>query len=80
MKANDLSQFTFTPISYGAYAVTYTTKRGDYYVARIEDITLIDDTRGRRICEQKVKVSSLKALRNEVKRNGMHFHSDGTNF
>lgn len=76
MKANDLSQFAFRHISSGAYAVTYTTKRGDFWIARIEDMTLIDATKN----AEWVKYADIIALRDAVKRIGKHVHADGTVF
>ena len=74
MKANDLSQFTFKLISSGAYRVFYHTKRGDYWIARVEDMTLIDETKN----EEWARRRDIIALRDVVKRTGVHVHADGT--
>lgn len=76
MKTNDLRKFAFKKVSCGAYRVTYTTDRGDYYDARIEDMTLIDDT----LYAGNAKVSDIESLRDAVKRNGAHYHSNGERY
>lgn len=49
-KSNDLHNFSFYVASYGAYIVIYTTDhRGDFWKARIEDMTLIDATKNAEI-------------------------------
>ena len=45
MKANDLSKFSFAFAGYGHYKVTYTTGRGDYWRALINDMMSIDRTK-----------------------------------
>lgn len=76
MKANDLSMFKFLKVSSGAYRVQYETKRGDYYVARIEDMTLIDATKN----AEYAKCRDIQNLKNAVKRLGTHYHCDYTEF
>lgn len=72
-KANDLHNFTFRPCSQGAYRVTYTTDiRGDYWVNRIEDMTLIDATRN----AEWAKAGDIAALRTLVKQ-GAHYSRSG---
>lgn len=74
MKANDLSSFIFNRVSNGAYNVTYTTpNRGDYWVARIEDMTIIDATKN----ADWAKCEDIMKLRSEVKRRGAHFSKNG---
>ena len=60
MKANDLSQFTFTFSGYGHYVVTYTTPSGRYmYRVTIDDMTIIDATKN----AEWAKLKYLKWLR-----------------
>lgn len=74
-KSDDLHNFSFRFASYGAYLVTYTTDtRGDYWQARIEDMTLIDATKNADVA----RVKDIQALYNAVKRNGTHYRYDGT--
>lgn len=74
MIANDLSNFTFQLAGSGHYKVTYTTsKRGDYWVATVNDMPLIDATKN----AEWAKVSDIKALRNLVKRTGSHYTCNG---
>lgn len=73
MKANDLSQFTFKFAGAGHYRVTYTTGRGDFYVALVTDMCIIDDTKN----AEYAKLSDIKHLRDIVKRKGMHFSKWG---
>lgn len=74
MKANDLSGFNFQFKSSGCYKVTYTTpNRGDYWVAYIDCMPLIDAT----LNAEWAKVSDIKHLRDMVKRNGTHYSSGG---
>lgn len=74
MKANDLSQFSFRPTGSGQYRVVYfTISRGDYWVAYINDMTLIDATKN----AEWAKVSDIKALRDAVKRKGIHYDKNG---
>lgn len=76
MKANDLSQFSFKFAGAGHYRVTYTTGRGDFYVALVTDMCVIDDTKN----AEYAKLSDIKHLRNIVKRNGKHYHPNGAAF
>ena len=76
MRANDLSKFTFYFRGYGAYLVTYTTDRGDYYKALVNDMPLIDATKN----AEHAKICDIKALRSVVVRLGAHYHKDGTRF
>ena len=76
MKANDLSKFSFAFVSYGHYKVTYTTGRGDYWRALINDMMSIDRTKN----AEWAKVDDIKHLRNLCKRNGTHYHSNGVAF
>ena len=76
MKANDLSKFSFAFVFYGHYKVTYTTGRGDYWRALINDMMSIDRTKN----AEWAKVDDIKHLRNLCKRNGTHYHSNGVAF
>lgn len=76
MKANDLSKFSFAFVGYGHYKVTYTTGRGDYWRALINDMMSIDRTKN----AEWAKVDDIKHLRNLCKRNGTHYHSNGVAF
>ena len=76
MKANDLSKFSFAFAGYGHYKVTYTTGRGDYWRALINDMMSIDRTKN----VEWAKVDDIKHLRNLCKRNGTHYHSNGVAF
>ena len=76
MKANDLSKFSFAFAGYGHYKVTYTTWRGDYWRALINDMMIIDRTKN----AEWAKVDDIKHLRNLCKRNGTHYHSNGVAF
>ena len=76
MKANDLSKFSFAYVGYGHYKVTYTTGRGDYWRALINDMMSIDRTKN----AEWTKVDDIKHLRNLCKRNGTHYHSNGVAF
>ena len=74
MKANDLSNFTFERKGSGCYRVTYTTpQRGDYWVAHVNDMTIIDAT----LNAEWAKVADIKHLRYIVKRDGTHYSSNG---
>lgn len=72
-KNNDLKAFNFHLVWYGIYTVTYTTNRGDYWVATINDMELIDNTKN----ADTVKSKDIEILRRAVKRAGIHFNSDG---
>ena len=76
MKANDLSKFSFAFAGYGHYKVTYTTGRGDYWRALINDMMSIDRTKN----AEWAKEDDIKHLRNLCKRNGTHYHSNGVAF
>ena len=76
MKANDLSNFSFTFAGAGHYKVTYKTGRGDFWRALITDMPSIDRTKN----AECAKVEDIKHLRNLCKRNGTHYHSNGQPF
>ena len=76
MKANDLSKFSFAFAGYGHYKVTYTTGRGDYWRALINDMMSIDRTKN----AEWAKVDDIKHLRNLCKRNGTHYDPNGVAF
>lgn len=74
MKANDLHNFSFKKVSYGCYKVIYTTdNRGDFWIAFVNDMTLIDATKN----ADWAKVKDIEHLRNVVKRDGKHYNSCG---
>lgn len=74
MKANDLHNFSFTKVSSGCYKVTYITdNRGDFWIAYINDMTLIDATKN----AEWAKAKDIEILRDEVKRCGKHYNSHG---
>ena len=76
MKANDLSNFSFTFAGYGHYKVTYKTGRGDYYKALINEMPSIDRTKN----AEWAKLSDIKHLANLCKRTGTHYHASGDPF
>lgn len=65
----NITKLTFKIIGYGHYRVTYTTLRGDYYVATITDMTLIDATKN----AENPKSKDIKNLIDAVKRIGTHY-------
>lgn len=74
MRANDLHQFQFEKVSFGCYRVTYTTeRRGDYWVANIRDMPIIDAT----LNEDWAKAQDIMHLRQIVKGHGAHYSCDG---
>ena len=73
MKPNDLSNFQFLFLSAGHYRVTYTTRRGDFWVSLVTDMTLIDKTNG----VDWAKGVDIERLRNHVKLNGAHYSKSG---
>ena len=74
MRANDLSNFTFRRNGSGCYRVTYTTGRGDFYTANINDMTIIDNT----LHAEWAKLSTIKHLAFLCRRFGRHYHADVT--
>ena len=76
MKANDLSKFTFRKVGWGHYRVTYRTDRGDFYIATITDMFIIDLT----LYAYWAKLSDIRHLAYLVRLHGRHYHSDGTPF
>jgi len=73
VKSNDLSGLSFSKVSSGAYRVTLTYDRGDYYSAIIRCMPLIDATKNAEIA----KVNDIKALRRAVVRDGVHYSKNG---
>ena len=74
MKANDLSRFKFEYNGTGCYKVYYfTPNRGDFWVATINNMTMIDGTKN----AEWAKAKDIEHLRNVVKRLGFHYNSDG---
>lgn len=70
MKANDLHNFSFELVGSGCYKVAYTTeKRGDYWVANIRDMDIIDKTRN----TERAKVKDIEWLRHLVIAHGSHY-------
>lgn len=73
-KSNDLQNFQFTYSGYGHYKVIYyNRKRGDYWVAIIDDMTLIDATLNAEVA----KAKDINLLYNAVKRKGTHYKANG---
>lgn len=71
MRANDLHNFHFEWKGSGNCKVTYHTEnRGDYWVAYINDMGIIDDTRN----AEWAKVKDIERLRHLVIRNGTHYN------
>ena len=66
-------QFSFRPDGYGAYKVKYETRRGDFWQARIEDMTLVDATKNTDAPTQR----AFRELRDAVKLNGTHYSKNG---
>ena len=58
---------------YGWYFITYTTERGDYWKASINDMTLIDDTKN---SENPTK-EAYERLRKAVQAKGTHYRKNG---
>ena len=74
IKSNDLSNFNFKHVGYGHYEVKYTTPvRGDYYVAIIDDMLVIDHT----LHSEIATISSIRDLISIVKLKGIHYSSTG---
>lgn len=62
------------PAGYGHYRVTYKTPiRGDYWVATINDMTLIDATKN----AEYPKVADIATLKRTVKYKGTHYSKRG---
>ena len=76
MRANDLSNFTFRRNGSGCYRVTYTTGRGDFYTANINDMTIIDNT----LHADWARLSTIKHLAYLCRLLGRHYHASGTPF
>lgn len=73
----DLSQFRVLPHSYGCYACTYYTPvRGDYYKAKIFDMTYIDDYHHRGVDGYPTQ-AALRRLRERIIATGTHYNSKG---
>ena len=72
-KANDLSNFSFKRTGSGCYMVTYTNKRGDYYKATINDMSVIDAT----LNSEWAKVKDIQHLHHLVKLYGIHYNYEG---
>lgn len=73
MRSNDLHNFGFERVGSGCYRVTYTTGRGDYWVARINCMPMIDATLHADIA----KISDIELLRDTVKFRGLHYSKNG---
>ena len=72
-RANDLSNFKFQRDGYGRYRVTYNTPmRGDYWVASITDMSIIDATKN----SDWAKVKDIKHLISICKQ-GAHYRKNG---
>ena len=73
MKRKDLSQLEIRQVSYGLYRVKYTTKRGDYYVAKINDVELIEKAKDFAFRTN----ADIKRLTDHVRMMGDHFRKNG---
>ena len=74
MKSNDLHNFKFIKNGSGSYFVYYfTEKRGDFWRATINDMTIIDATKNAEVA----RVKDILRLRYLVKLYGSHFGADG---
>ena len=74
MKKNLYFSFSFRFAGFGQYVVTYTTPtRGDYWRARITDMSLIDETKN----AEEPTGAALRRLRDAVKLNGTHYRRNG---
>ena len=74
MKANDFHNFSFEYAGSGCVRVTYfTDNRGDYWVAHINDMGIIDDTRN----AEWAKAKDIEHSRRMVKRLGGHYSCHG---
>lgn len=73
MKANDLSNFQFNFEGSGHYRVMYQNPRGDFYVALITDMTVIDATKN----AEWAKAKDIQHLKDMVKRLGTHYNCHG---
>lgn len=70
----DYSNFDFERAGYGCYKVKYTTPhRGDYYIAKITDMELIDDTKN---ADEPATAAWIR-LRDAVKIAGAHYSKNG---
>lgn len=66
--------FEFRFAGYGVYVVTYSTPtRGDYWRARITDMSLIDETKN---ADEPTK-AAWRRLRDAVKYYGAHYRRNG---
>lgn len=72
-KADKLSPFKFEKIGYGVYKVTFTTGHGDFYVAEIRDMPLIDAT----FNAENPRRMDVEWLKRMIKRKGHHFSKYG---
>ena len=73
MKTKDLSQFEISPIAYGLYSVKYTTNRGDYYIAKINNVELIEKAKDSYMRTK----ADIKRLADHVRLMGDHFRKNG---
>lgn len=66
--------FAFEKAGYGHYWVVYLSpKRGDYWRALIDDMTLIDDT----LNADNATAAAYKRLRRRVQATGAHYNKHG---
>lgn len=68
MKTLDITDFAFQRKGYGCYLVTYTTKRGDYWLKTVTYMPIVDAT----LYAEEPKQKDLVALRKHVKQ-GSHY-------
>ncbi len=69
-----IEQFDFKFAGHGHYKVRYTTKkRGDSWVSMVNDMTLIDATKGAEEPTQR----DMIALRRHLMYHGIHYNKEG---
>lgn len=70
----DINQFRFSKSGYGQYIVLYMNdKRGDYYISKVDDMSLIDNTLNSELPKKK----HLNELKCHIRRNGVHYSKHG---
>ena len=73
MKRKDLSQFEIRQVALGLYHVKYTTKRGDFYVVKTNNLELIDKAKDFAFRTN----ADIKRLTDHVRMMGDHFRKNG---
>lgn len=70
---NDLQRFQFKKTGYGRYSVKYTSGHGDFWIAEIACMPLIDYT----LYAEKPRQKDITWLRSTIKRTGSHYSKYG---